>query len=95
MTRLEALQSGRLEDPVPMTSFPFARNAGVAERLSDDLKALTLQALTPAALSERFRTWRDDVSGWRERARVLGATLRLRAWDAMAVQMAGIVEQVG
>lgn len=72
-----------------------SRDAGVAERLTDDLKPLTLQALTPAALSDRFREWRDDVNGWRERARVLGATLRLRAWDDMAVQMAGIVEQVG
>jgi glycosyltransferase involved in cell wall biosynthesis len=70
-------------------------HAGVAERLSDALKARTLPSLTPAVLGERFRAWRDDISGWRERARVLGATLRLRAWDDMAVQMAGIVEQVG
>jgi len=31
MTRLEALQSGRLEDPVPMTSFPFAHTIDLAD----------------------------------------------------------------
>jgi glycosyltransferase involved in cell wall biosynthesis len=70
-------------------------NAGVAERLSSDLQSLTLQALTPAHLIDRFRSWRDDVTGWSARARALGGTLRLRAWDDMAVEMAGIVEQVG
>ena len=31
MTRLEALQSGRLDDPVPMTSFPFAHTIDVID----------------------------------------------------------------
>jgi hypothetical protein len=31
MTRLEALQSGRLDDPVPMTSFPFAHTIDVSD----------------------------------------------------------------
>lgn len=31
MTRLETARSGRLEDPVPMTSFPFAHTIDVAD----------------------------------------------------------------
>ena len=31
MTRLEALQTGRLEDPVPMTSFPFAHTIDLSD----------------------------------------------------------------
>jgi len=72
-----------------------SRDAGVAERLSCNLQPLTLQALTRAHVIDRFRTWRDDVPGWSARARELGATLRLRAWDDMAVEMAGIVEHLG
>ena len=72
-----------------------SHDAGVSERLSADLKPLTLSALTPALLIDRLRLWRDDATGWSARARSLGATLRLRAWDDMAVEIAGIVEQVG
>ncbi|HEX3289777.1 MAG TPA: hypothetical protein VHR46_00185 [Gaiella sp.] len=35
MTRLEALQSGRLTDPVPMTSFPFAHTIDLSDVASD------------------------------------------------------------
>jgi hypothetical protein len=31
VTRLEAIQSGRLDDPVPMSSFPFAHTIDVSE----------------------------------------------------------------
>lgn len=72
-----------------------SNDAGVAERLSPDLQPLTLSTLTPANLIDRLRVWRDDATGWSARARSLGATLRRRAWDDMAVEIAGIVEQVG
>ena len=36
MTRLHALQSGRLDDPVPMTSFPFAHTIDLSETTSDE-----------------------------------------------------------
>jgi hypothetical protein len=36
MTRLHALQSGRLDDPVPMTSFPFAHTIDVSDTTSDE-----------------------------------------------------------
>lgn len=35
MTRLEALQSGRLDDPVPMTSFPFAHTIDLSDATCD------------------------------------------------------------
>ena len=35
MTRLQALESGRLDDPVPLTSFPFAHTIDVSEAASD------------------------------------------------------------
>jgi len=69
--------------------------AGVTERLSNELKSLTLPALTPASLVDRLRMWRDDMTVWSLRARALGASLRQRSWDDMAVEMAGIVEQAG
>jgi hypothetical protein len=35
MTRLEALQSGRLDDPVSMTSFPFAHTIDLSDATCD------------------------------------------------------------
>lgn len=35
MTRLQALQSGRLHDPVPMRSFPFAHTIDLSDAASD------------------------------------------------------------
>jgi hypothetical protein len=35
MTRLEAAQSGRLDDPVPLTSFPVAHTIDVAEQKTE------------------------------------------------------------
>jgi len=69
--------------------------AGVTERLSNELRSLTLPVLTPAGLVDRLRMWRDDMTVWSLRARALGASLRQRSWDDMAVEMAGIVEQAG
>ena len=36
MTRLQALQSGRLDDPVPMTSFPFAHTIDLSDTTSEE-----------------------------------------------------------
>jgi hypothetical protein len=36
MTRLQALQSGRLDDPVPMTSFPFAHTIDLSDTTCDE-----------------------------------------------------------
>lgn len=67
--------------------------AGVAERLPDDLRPLTLpDPIAPDDLTARLRLWRSDVEGWRARAAAAGTVLRRRTWDDMAADIAGIVE---
>jgi glycosyltransferase involved in cell wall biosynthesis len=69
-------------------------DAGVAERLGDAMRGLTLPApLTSSAIADRLRTWRADMAGWRVAARTAGATLRRRSWDDMAAEIAAVVEQ--
>ncbi len=68
--------------------------AGVAERLPDDLRPLTLpEPIAVDDLVDRFRRWRGDIVGWRARAGVAGEALRRRTWDHMAADIAGIVER--
>jgi glycosyltransferase involved in cell wall biosynthesis len=67
--------------------------AGVAERLPDDLRPLTLP--DPIAVDDlvaRLRLWRGDMKGWAARACAAGDMLRRRTWDHMAADIAGIVE---
>ena len=67
--------------------------AGVAERLPDDLRPLTLpDPIAAGDLIERLRLWRRDMDGWRARARAAGEALRGRTWDDMAADIAAIVE---
>ncbi|HMC76747.1 MAG TPA: glycosyltransferase family 4 protein [Vicinamibacterales bacterium] len=67
--------------------------AGVAERLPDDLKMLTLpEPVAVDDLIDRLRLWHGDIAGWRERAERTGAVLRTRTWDDMAADIAAIVE---
>lgn len=67
--------------------------AGVAERLPDNLRPLTLpDPIAADDLTARLRLWRSDVDGWRARAAAAGTVLRRRTWDDMAADIAGIVE---
>jgi glycosyltransferase involved in cell wall biosynthesis len=69
--------------------------AGVAERLPDDLRPLTLpEPIAADDVIERLRLWRGDMDGWRARAGAAGAMLRSRTWDDMAADIAGIVEAI-
>lgn len=69
-------------------------SAGVAERLPDDLRPLTLPEPTRADdLMASLRLWRCDTAGWRARAGAAGDALRRRTWDHMAADIAGIVER--
>ena len=68
--------------------------AGVAERLPQELQALTLpEPLLADDLVARFRLWRNDIGAWRARAAAAGETLRRRTWDHMAADIAAIVER--
>jgi glycosyltransferase involved in cell wall biosynthesis len=67
--------------------------AGVAERLPDNLRPLTLpDPIAADDLVARFRLWRGDMAGWGTRARAAGTDLRRRTWDHMAADIAAIVE---
>ncbi len=67
--------------------------AGVAERLPDDLRPLTLpDPIAADDLVARLQLWRRDMGGWLGRARAAGDTLRRRGWDDMAAEITGIVE---
>jgi glycosyltransferase involved in cell wall biosynthesis len=69
-------------------------NAGVAERLTEDLRPLTLpDPLRSDDLIARLWLWRRDVAAWRARAQAAGDLLRRRTWDHMAADIAGIVER--
>lgn len=69
-------------------------SAGVAERLPDDLRPLTLpDPIKVDDLVARLRVWRTDMPGWRARAAATGAQLRRRTWDHMAADIAAIVER--
>jgi glycosyltransferase involved in cell wall biosynthesis len=69
-------------------------NAGVAERLPEDLRPLTLpDPISPDDLIARLRSWRGDMTAWRDRAKAAGQILRRRTWDHMAADIAGIVER--
>ena len=72
-----------------------SRGAGVAERLPGDLQAADASG-ADAGRSDRSlpHLARRHLRMARAR-RALGATLRRRAWDDMAAEIAGIVEQVG
>jgi glycosyltransferase involved in cell wall biosynthesis len=69
-------------------------SAGVAERLTEDLRPLTLaDPLCADDLIARLWSWRRDMAAWRARAQAAGALLRRRTWDHMAADIAGIVER--
>jgi glycosyltransferase involved in cell wall biosynthesis len=71
-------------------------DAGVAERLPEDLHPLTLPSpVRTDDVIERLRAWRLDMAAWRARAMAAGEVLRRRTWDHMAADITGIVERGG
>ena len=69
-------------------------SAGVAERLPDDLRPLTLpDPIAADDLIARLQLWRRDMDAWRARAGAAGAILRGRTWDDMAADITAIVER--
>lgn len=69
-------------------------DAGVAERIPDDLRGLLLPDPDDAAdLARRLRAWRGSMGIHRDAALALSAELRSRTWDDMAGLMATIIEE--
>jgi glycosyltransferase involved in cell wall biosynthesis len=67
-------------------------HAGVAERLSADLRDLVLQEPESAAeLAAKIAKWRDGMADYATRARALSISLRERTWDVMAAEIADLM----
>ncbi len=70
------------------------RNAGVVERFDDAMAEARLpDGVTPPQLTERLRSWRADVHGWRARAATTAARLRARSWADMAAELVTVVQR--
>jgi glycosyltransferase involved in cell wall biosynthesis len=70
------------------------RTAGVVERFDDAMaEALLPDGVTPPQLTERLRSWRGDMSGWRARAAATAARLRARSWADMAAELVAVVQR--
>jgi glycosyltransferase involved in cell wall biosynthesis len=70
-------------------------SAGVAERYPADLLSLLLaDPPAVAALAGVLRTWRSDVAGWAAKCDSFARELRSRSWDAMAAEIAALIEAV-
>ena len=68
-------------------------SAGVAEHYGAALDDLLIRDPNDAGeLSARLRQWRCGVDDWRLRIAPLSETLRLRSWDAMAADIAGLAD---
>jgi glycosyltransferase involved in cell wall biosynthesis len=67
--------------------------AGVAERLSDDLRDLTLEDADSAAeLAQRLTHWRDGLEEHRRRATEHSSVLRQRTWDVMSAEITALLD---
>jgi glycosyltransferase involved in cell wall biosynthesis len=68
-------------------------SAGIAERLPETLSRLLVHDVDSAdELASRLQCWREGFAEFREHARSAGATLRMRSWDDMSREIAGVAE---
>ena len=71
-------------------------SAGVAEHYPPELAELLIQDPdSPDELVTRLRAWRCDQARFRRLVEPLSAALRSRSWDAMAAEIATLVEGAG
>jgi glycosyltransferase involved in cell wall biosynthesis len=71
-------------------------SAGVAEHYPPDLAELLIQDPdNPDELVQRLRAWRCDQARFRRLVEPLSAALRGRSWDAMAAEIATLVQGAG
>jgi glycosyltransferase involved in cell wall biosynthesis len=70
-------------------------SAGVAERYPSWARDLLIEgAPDAAAVAGALRRWRADADVWPARLAPFAASLRSRSWDAMAADIAALVEAV-
>ena len=69
--------------------------AGVAERYTGATRGLLIEgSVDAAAVTAALRRWRADADAWPGRFELLTASLRTRSWNAMAAEIAALVEAV-
>lgn len=69
------------------------RTAGIAERYPDRLHGLLIdQEIDAPSVAEALWRWRSAADHWVERTASFAACLRARSWDAMAAEIATLVE---
>jgi glycosyltransferase involved in cell wall biosynthesis len=70
-------------------------SAGIAERYPDALRDLLIEPpVDGRAVVSALRRWHADAQAWPDRIAALSASLRARSWDAMAAEIATLVEAV-
>jgi glycosyltransferase involved in cell wall biosynthesis len=68
-------------------------SSGVAERYPAWARDLLIAApVEGAAVAAALRRWHGDADGWSRRFEPFAASLRTRSWDAMAAEIAALVE---
>jgi glycosyltransferase involved in cell wall biosynthesis len=71
-------------------------SAGVAEHYPPQLAELLIENPDdPRELANRLTAWRCDSERFRDLVRPLSAQLRARTWDAMAAEIAALVDRAG
>jgi glycosyltransferase involved in cell wall biosynthesis len=69
------------------------RTAGIAERYPDALRDLLIEGEVEATpVAEALWRWRSAADAWAARNEAFAASLRSRSWDAMAAEIAALVE---
>lgn len=70
------------------------RSAGIAERYPAALRDLLIDDVIDAAtVAEALWRWRSAADAWSVRTETFAASLRSRSWDAMAGEIAAMVEE--
>jgi glycosyltransferase involved in cell wall biosynthesis len=68
-------------------------SAGIAERYPAALRDLLIDGeIDAATVAEALWRWRSAADAWGARNEPFGASLRSRSWDAMAAEIAALVE---
>ena len=69
------------------------RSAGIAERYPAALRDLLIdEDIDAPSVAEALWRWRSAADAWAARSEPLAASLRSRSWDAMAAEIAALVE---
>ena len=69
------------------------RSAGIAERYPAALRDLLIDGdIHASTVAEALWRWRSSADAWAARTEPFAATLRSRSWDAMASEIAALVE---